>query len=43
MPSYGFLNKYNNDFIHETYMHGPNDNFGIGSHSNSRIEGVWEH
>ena len=38
--SYGFLNN-NNDYIHETHVHGPNGNFVIGSHSTSHIEGVW--
>ena len=39
-PSYGFLDN-NDDYIHETHLHGPNGNFGIGSHSTSHIEGVW--
>ena len=29
------------EYHHEVHRHGPNGNFGFGSHSTSHIEGVW--
>lgn len=39
--SYSFLDNPNSNYTHETFVHGPNGNFGFGNHSTSPIESVW--
>ena len=38
---YNFLNNNECPYLHEVHVHGPNGNFGYGSHSTRIIEGAW--
>lgn len=39
--SYNFLDWPDSGYTHETFVHGPNGNFGFGVHCTSQIESVW--
>lgn len=39
--SYNFLDLPDSGYTHETFVHGPNGNFGFGVHYTSQIESVW--
>ena len=39
--TYGFLDFPISNYIHKTYIHGPNGIFGYGEYSTSHIKGLW--
>jgi transposase-like protein len=40
LTSYNILNNIECPYLHEFHIHGPNGNFGFGSHSTNIIEGA---